>query len=397
MTRGQVLVRGALLVVACVSGCSTPTLFVGTARNDEEASERHDPSAAPARDPQRELPAQDSAARASMAVRDTAGGATAIATMSSDIAALAGAGAQAFAGAHAQSAPTIADAGSAEPVDVDETDAGPAPTTNTPEVPARLPTVEGQCPELTGEGMYSFRAGGRSLSVQIFMLPDAKQKPKPGGPLILYFHAFGTDSREVISALGDETIDRVIAQGGVVASFNATPCLRCGLSDEIVWYDEDDVVGDQVVACVTQQAQIDTRRIHAVGFSAGALHSMHLLVARSEYIASVISYSGGMPLTRPAPSGNDSKPASLLSYGEEGVDSAVVDFNVASRDWYDTFSPLGYYILMCNHGGGHEIPADLIPHAFRFLVDHPYGVDPEPYVPNPPSELPSYCTNRPTN
>jgi len=66
---------------------------------------------------------------------------------------------------------------------------------------------------------------------------------------------------------------------------------------------------------------------------------------------------------------------------------------VASHDWYDTYTPRGYYALMCNHGGGHMIPEDLAPHALRFLLDHPYKVTPEPYRDQLPSELPGYCQN----
>ncbi|HET8934430.1 MAG TPA: hypothetical protein VFN67_13360 [Polyangiales bacterium] len=261
--------------------------------------------------------------------------------------------------------------------------------------PTKLPTVDGKCPDMKGNGTHMFSAGGRSLMVDIFMRPDAKSMPAPGGPLVLYFHALDADSKQVTTAVGQAAIDRVVAQGGVVASFNAVPCLRCGLADDVVWYDEDDVVSDQVVACAIEKAQIDTRRIHTVGFSSGALHTMHLALARSNYIASVVSFSGGVPATPNGPRDPTNKVPALLSFGREGVDNAVVDFNVSSHDWYNTYVPQGYYVMMCAHGRGHEIPPVLPDHVLRFLLDHPYRVDPEPYKTMIPSEFPTYCTNSP--
>jgi predicted esterase len=187
----------------------------------------------------------------------------------------------------------------------------------------------------------------------------------------------------------------VIAQGGVVASFTASTCLRCGLANDVVWYDEDDAVTDQVVACSLQQAQVDPRRIHAIGFSSGALHSMHLALARSSYIASVVSYSGGVPAGSLEPQDPTNKVPSLLAYGREGVDNAFIDFNISSRDWYNRFASQGYYILLCDHQGGHAIPEEVVPHALRFFLDHPYRVTPEPYRETIPPAYPSFCKNGP--
>jgi predicted esterase len=122
--------------------------------------------------------------------------------------------------------------------------------------------------------------------------PNAKSKPDPGGPLILYYHATGGQSSEVHRGFGDQNIAAVTAAGGVVASFTTTACpSACTTTDDFVWWVEDADVQDTVVACAIQQAKIDTRRIHALGWSAGALHSAWVGLARSNYMASIISYS----------------------------------------------------------------------------------------------------------
>jgi predicted esterase len=261
--------------------------------------------------------------------------------------------------------------------------------------PTDLPRALTPCPQLRGHGTYRFGdPNGRNLMVEIFISPDAKAKPAPGGPLILYWHALGSNSAEVVRGFGQPAIDDVLSQGGVVASFNTKLCASCGLADDAVWYDEDDPVTDHVVACALDQAAIDVRRIHAIGFSAGALRSLHLAFARSNYIASVVSYSGGMLDEVDAVDPNNKVP-SILSYGSQGLDTIVLGFKDLSLTWYETNRVRGYYSMLCAHSGAHDIPEDLVPHVAQFFRDHPYRVQPEPYIRAVPADYPSYCTNEP--
>jgi predicted esterase len=289
------------------------------------------------------------------------------------------------------------------PREPDSEDAGvePGPRTRPMEPPILrpidLPRAQTACPAMTGHATYRFGDPvGRNLNVEVYVAPDAKTKPDPGGPLILYWHAVGDDSTEVVSGFGRAAIDKVVAQGGVVAAFNTKLCVNCGLADDAVWYDQDDPVADHVVACAIQQAKIDVRRIHSVGFSAGALHSLHLALARSNYIASVVSYSGGMLDDKDAVDPNNKVPA-ILAFGRQGSDTIVLDFTDLSLSWYETNRIRGYYSMLCQHDGPHVIPEDLVPHVLEFLLDHPYRVAPEPYANMIPSDYPAYCSNTPLN
>ncbi len=279
-----------------------------------------------------------------------------------------------------------------EPVpEDDEEDAGmPAE----PERPTKFPTRAARCPELTGPGMYTFgEPRSRTLSVRIFIAPDAKTKPAPGGPLILYWHAFGSNSSEVLEGLGQAAIDDVVARGGVVASFVSKFCASCGLPDDAAWYVEDDVVSDHVVACALEQARIDTRHIHTLGLSAGGLRSVHLALARNDFIASIVSYSGGYIDTEPLPAmGPANKVAAIIAWGGPR-DVIGIDFAAAARRWYETFEPRGHYVMMCNHGNGHTMPLDLAANVYQFFLEHPYRVQPEPYANGVPSQYPDYCSN----
>ena len=273
------------------------------------------------------------------------------------------------------------------------------PPADEPPTPTHLPAARG-CPDLTRKGTYSFGDPRvRTLSVDIYIAPDARTKQGAAGPIILYFHGFGSDSNEVLMGFGQSAIDEVVQQGGVVAAFQAKFCATCGLSDEVVWYVQDDPVVDQVVACAIAQAHVDARRIHAVGFSAGGGYSVHLGVTRSDYIASVVSYSGahtGLAQDAPdIPQDPSNHVATLLSYGRSGLDFVGLDIPMLNLQWYDVQRADGVYVMLCDHQGGHTIAEELAPHALRFLLDHSYKRQPEPYAQSIPAVFPSYCSNTP--
>src|SRR5262249_54262800 len=167
-------------------------------------------------------------------------------------------------------------------------------------------------------------------------------------------------------------------------------------TDDGYWFVEDNPAQDQLVACAIQQAKIDVRHIHALGWSAGALHTDTVAVMRSNYMASVISYSGGYgpwpgTMTVQDPTNHV---ASIQTYGDAS-DVVFINFPMASKQWYSTFQPKGYYTMMCNHPGGHAIDSGVAPKSLKFFTDHPYGVSPEPYAAGVPSDFPSYCKNMP--
>lgn len=277
----------------------------------------------------------------------------------------------------------------------------PPPTTTTPPPtnpppttgggPTNLPTAT-NCPNLVnGATVQIARKNGSMMPVIIYIDPNAKSKPEPGGPIINYWHATGSNPAEVHSGFGDANIQQVTSMGGVVAAYTTTACSGCSTTDDLVWFVEDDDVQDTLVACAIQQAKIDVRHIHALGWSAGALHSDHVALARNNYMASVISYSGGQlfPVTLPDP---NAKVATIQTYGTTG-DAVVIDFPTQSKAWYNTYQPKGWYTMMCKHAGGHAIDTGVAPVSLKFFMDHPYGVSPEPYANAIPAGFPSYCGN----
>jgi hypothetical protein len=255
-----------------------------------------------------------------------------------------------------------------------------------------LPTATG-CPTFTNGGTVQIaRKNGSKMNVIVYIDPAAKSKPDPGGPIINYYHATAGLPTEVLNGFGQANIAKVTSMGGVVATYTTTVCSGCGTTDDLVWFVEDDDVQDTVVACAIQQAKIDTRHIHALGWSAGALHSVHVGLARSNYMASIISYSGGTawPVTVQDPNNHIS---AILTYGDPGADVVVLDFNAQSHAYYTAYQPKGYYTMMCHHPGGHAIDTQVAPLSLRFFMDHPYEVSPAPYASAIPSGYPTYCSN----
>ena len=163
-----------------------------------------------------------------------------------------------------------------------------------------------------------------------------------------------------------------------------------------VWYQSDVAFADQVVACAIQQVHVDPRHIHAAGYSAGALQSVYMWFARSGYVASVISYSGGdvtideAPFQDPAHAG-----AAIVAHGGAGRgrlrDHRLRD--ATSAAWETQIKQAGALAIDCNDGQAHVYLtrlSNLAPVSLKFFQDHPFGVKPEPYT-TLSAGFPSYC------
>jgi predicted esterase len=209
------------------------------------------------------------------------------------------------------------------------------------------------------------------------------------GPLVIYWYATGSSVAEVTRGLGQAAIDDITSQGGVVAAMYKTTATGQNTGNN-VWYTGDFDTTDEVVACAVQQQHIDTRHIHALGFSAGGLQSGYMAFARSNYMASVVTYSGGslsQALQDPS-----NAPSVMCQHGDPGSDVVIIDFATASTALETAIKTAGGFAMDCHHPGGHMIPSGDVPSSWRFLKDHPYKVNPKPYAGGIPSGFPSYCT-----
>jgi poly(3-hydroxybutyrate) depolymerase len=267
------------------------------------------------------------------------------------------------------------------------------PIDPSPDAPASgvapvIPMPTGTCPALTG-GDVTFAPAGVPPRTVTLTLDDAAS----AGPLIIYWHATGSAPLEAGYSLGD-TADAFTAAGGVIAAPAADPS-----AGTFEWFVvngsaklDDFAIADEIVGCFAQAGRVDPARIHSMGMSAGALQTTALSFARAGYIASVATYSGGMPDGfSPVNTNPDNKFAALIFDGGASDNVFGVDFEAASQHYQATLDAAGHFTAICDHGQGHEIPLDAAPSVVQFFHDNPFGAWPSPYASGLPATFPAYC------
>lgn len=225
--------------------------------------------------------------------------------------------------------------------------------------------------------------------VQIFVDPKARGKK---GPLIFYWHGTGMNPAEALVGLGP-IIEKVTSMGGmVVAPFRD---IEAGI---FPWYLTADILGirqddlllaDEVLACAMDQVGIDTKRIHTLGLSAGALHSTQMSYRRSNYIASSVLYSGGLIIDPPPSAEPRNKFSSMIFHGGP-VDAVILPFALTSERYYQELKKNDQFGLLCEHFTGHIIPPGVWDSVWKFFQDHPYAAV-SPYKEKLPEGFPIYC------
>ena len=264
-------------------------------------------------------------------------------------------------------------------------DAGPPASSSTDPV---IPTPTGPCPDFSGSGLVNVAPMGVPPRDAQIWVSDAAATLD--GPVIFYWHGTGSQPREAEFGLGQETVDAVLALGGIIIAPYRDPN-----AGTFPWYlttgaQQDDLfVADELLGCAAQEIGIDERRIHSIGMSAGGLHTTQFSYRRASYLASVVTYSGGLLAGRPRTDNPDNLFAALIFHGGPG-DIVVISFETASESYWQELSDRGQFATICDHGGGHVIP-DARPSVWQFFQDHPWGTVPSPYAGALPSGFPDYC------
>jgi predicted esterase len=266
--------------------------------------------------------------------------------------------------------------------------AGGATTEHTTPDAAHLPVATGTCPEIKS-GKVTFSPTGVAPRDVLLWVSDAAAAQD--GPLVFFWHGAGGDPSEATYALGSKAMSEIQAQGGIVAAPYHDP-----KSTALPWYlclggtqEEDLLVADEILACAIAQKGVDLRRIHTVGFSAGAMHTEQFSARRSGYLASEVAYSGAQLGVPPIQDEKNLYPAMLLYGGPD--DQVVVSFDSATHQYHDWLTANGHFSFICNHGMGHTVPSDARDSAWQFLQDHPFGARPEAYAKALPAGFPAYC------
>jgi predicted esterase len=254
-------------------------------------------------------------------------------------------------------------------------------------MPTHLPTATGACPEMKNldGGQVTFK--GQPTTVW-------SGNATGGGPLLIYYYATGGTAMEPLLTIGAPQIATITSMGGAVVAQNATTG-QGGTTGNNVWFKGDAAIADEIVACAIQKQKIDPRRIHVAGYSAGAFQTVYMGWARSGYVASLLSYSGGDDFLDQAPLQDPAHPpVALVAHGAHGQDVlAIFDFADASVAWEAQIAAAHGFAIDCDDGSNHIdvfTRTKIAPQALQFFLDHPFGVTPEPYTTLPPG-WPSYC------
>jgi len=244
-----------------------------------------------------------------------------------------------------------------------------------------IPAITGDCPAfVTGEFSFQGLTG----------LMEVGAKGSGEGALLFYWHGTASPTSEYLM-IGKSNINRITEEGGIIVSPDgaatgeeASSCSISSFGDTVTWE-----IVDQIVACAVRDHAIDPHRIYVTGCHSGGLQSGCMALRRSSYVAAVATNSGGLAVLRIDYQDPTRIPAVITMHiVPEGLNNAA-----ASSVLDATTKFAGGFAVNCIHGGDVcEPPADLYRSAFDFLFDHPFGVDPEPYLSGLPSDFPAYCS-----
>lgn len=260
-------------------------------------------------------------------------------------------------------------------------DAGSAPPSGGAE--PRIPEIKGECP--------MFKSG----SAQVGRLRATMNVGTPGatkGALLFGFHGTGGAGS---ASIAPKVQAEITGGGGITVAFR----YRSGGMTDIApptgtWFVEDMEVVDQIVACAVKNHNIDPRRIHATGCSAGGLMAGTLGLMRSSYMASVAPNSGGINYMNSRMLQDPARaPAGFTMHGGS-ADNVIVNFENTSK-WFHAQiqkAQAGGFLVDCMHGRGHCGAGNaLFEQAWEFMKAHPFGIEKSPYAEGLPSTFPSYC------
>jgi len=275
-------------------------------------------------------------------------------------------------------------------------DAGPATTPDAGPAEAiepRIPTSTGACPDFSATGRVEVSPEGLSPRGAQLWISDAAAELD--GPVVFYWHGAGSRPEEATYGLDQATRDAILAAGGMVIAPEHDPA-----AGRFPWYlttgrqTDDLIVADELLACAAETVGVDPRRVHAIGMSAGGLHTTQMSFGRSSYLASVVTYSGGIIAGRPRTDEPRNRFAALMFHG--GAEDIVeIQFDDTTREYAELMRSRGQLAIVCDHGRGHVIPTDAATAVWQFFVDHPWGADPSPYEAGLPASFPSYCATAP--
>ena len=255
--------------------------------------------------------------------------------------------------------------------------------------PEALPRMTAKdCPALAAGSNTGFPSGEGDRSFEL-VLPTAYDAGTPW-PLVVAFHGIGGTASGLLDVGLREMADQA---GAILVAPQAAE-----LGGSVIWdavSDEtsntDLLLFDDLLTCLAAAYTVDPNRIYVTGMSNGGLMTGKVLSLRGDVVAAAAPFSGGVLGTWPD---EPSPPPTLVTWGGEEDIAYEQDFNAYAEAMLDELDSRAVPAAACDHGLGHSLEADFWPWAFTFLLDHPRGLEADPYAAGLPEGFPEYCQVR---
>jgi predicted esterase len=242
------------------------------------------------------------------------------------------------------------------------------------------------CPSVIEGRNEGFASGDSPRSFDL-ILPDG-YNPAEAYPLVFAWHGIGGSVDNFVHGVG--LAEYSAANGFIVAGPQALDRGGTTAWDPVnsADYNQDIAFFDDMLMCISEQYSVDASRVHTTGMSLGGLMTGALLATRSEVFGSVGSLSGGFMV---APEADMASIPTLVVWGGAGDTYNGQDFNALADEMIGKLLDRGHFVAGCDHGMGHHVDDSFWPFVFQFFIDHPQGIDPEPYLGGLPEVFPDYC------
>ena len=262
--------------------------------------------------------------------------------------------------------------------------------------PTAVPLPTGECPPMIDGPAEFCPAGlGGCRFVELINSEDGTT----AGPLQVHWHGTNESPQSLLEddMVTEEILDRVLEEGGVLALPWADGAAEARTGPFPWWVVgdstdpqmetnrlDDFILFDEIAACVIEAGRASPERINSSGFSAGGIMTSHIVAERG-YVASAVSWSGGMPTEyQPmVPMG----PTAVMAvhggtgdvYSGEGVDDDYSFVGPTEALAVDVVAA-GSFAFVCDHQSGHAPNfgvegADFMM-AARLGLSHPWTDDP---------------------
>jgi len=263
--------------------------------------------------------------------------------------------------------------------------------------PAPLVEPSSPCPTIDGPGEYTFTVDGEERTAWIG-IPSSADGPYP---VWFGFHGLGSVGFDMVGNLvAGLGLESVVEDQGVIIVVPQSGEFDMVIQRVQLWgiLTEEDKASDlafvdDLRACVAEQYDADLARMHAFGFSGGALWTSVLAMDRSDVFASAVTLSGGVDVS--AASGlqfpvmdwrapAERIPMAIMDGGPTdtwpGGGLVIIDFDTASASLAGHLEEAGHAVTTCDHGRGHTFPpSDMWTVGRRWMLRHTFG-EPSPWA-----------------